>query len=137
VAVGLAKAGEYGKINIFRPPFDVLLEWDRGQEYRTVYEAFTPLVGRSQIAGGAADLRYVRQSGELSLPRSGKGRLRVVSHSGERLRATLAGRNLDGYPVTFGDGFEFSIYPDGRVRMTDGAGTVDGGVEDWHHLDTE
>ena len=138
VAVGLAKAGEYGKINIFRPPFDILLEWDRGQEYRTVYEAFTPLVGRSQIAGGAADLRFVRQAGELSLPRSGKGRLRVVSHSGERLRATLAGRNLDGYPVTFGDdGFEFSIYPDGRIRMTDGAGTVDGRVEDWHHLDTE
>jgi hypothetical protein len=72
VAVGLAKAGEYGKINIFRPPFDILLEWDRGQEYRTVYEAFTPLVGRSQIAGGGDDLRFVRQARELSLPRSGR-----------------------------------------------------------------
>jgi hypothetical protein len=58
----------------------------------------------------------------------------VGSHSGERLRATLAGRNLDGYPVTFGDEFEFSIYPDGRIRMLDGGGTVDGRVEDWHHL---
>jgi hypothetical protein len=138
VAVGLAKAGEYGKINIFRPPFDILLEWDRGQEYRTVYEAFTPLVGRSQIAGGGDDLRFVRQARELSLPRSGKGRLRVVSHSGERLRATLAGRNLDAYPVVFTDDhFEFSIYPDGRVRMTDGAGTVDGRVEERHNLNTD
>jgi hypothetical protein len=35
------------------------------------------------------------------------------------------------------DHFEFSIYPDGRVRMTDGAGTVDGRVEDWHNLNTD
>jgi molecular chaperone DnaK len=61
-----------------------------------------------------------------------------MSHSGERLRATLAGRNLDGYPVTFADDrFEFSIFPDGRIRMLDGAGTVDGRVEDWHHLDAD
>jgi molecular chaperone DnaK (HSP70) len=135
VAVGLAKAGEYGKINVFRPPFDVLLEWDRGQEFRTVYEAFTPLVGRAQIAGGGDDLRYVRRARELSLPRTGKGRLRVVSHSGERLHASLGGRQLDGHPVALSDErFEFSIYPDGRIRMIDGAGLVDGRVEDWHRL---
>jgi len=136
VAVGLAKAGEYGKINMYRPAFDVLVEWDRGQEFRTLYEAFTPLVERGQIAGGGDDLRYTRDGRALSLPRTGKGRLRVVSYSGDRLRATLAGRNLDGYTVALSeDTFEFSLYPDGRIRLTDDTGTVDGRVEDWHRLD--
>ena len=138
VALGLARAGQYGRINVFRPPFDILLEWDRGKESRTIYEAFEPLVGRSQIAGGGDDLRYVRRARDLSLPRSGKGRLRVVSHSGERLRATMADRTLDGFPVNFADDrFEFSIYPDGRIRMVDGAGIVDGRVEDWHRREAD
>jgi molecular chaperone DnaK (HSP70) len=136
VAIGLAKAGEFGKINMYRPAFDVLLEWDRGREFRTVYEAFTPLVGRAQVARGGDDLRYCRNGQELSLPRTGKGRLRVVSHSGERLRASMGSRSLDGFKVALSDEkFEFSIYPDGRIRMTDGAGAFDGRIEDWHRLD--
>jgi molecular chaperone DnaK (HSP70) len=132
VAVGLAKAGEYGKINMYRPSFDVLLEWGPGRDFRVLYEAFTPLVGR----GG--ELRYVRTGRDLALPRTGKSRLRVVSHSGARLRATLGGRNLDGFPVVLnGEDFEFSIYPDGRIQMYDAAGVHDGRVEDWHRLDEE
>jgi hypothetical protein len=134
VAVGLAKAGDFGKVNMYRPAFDVLLEWDRGQDFRTVYEAFTPLVERSQIARGDDELRYLRTGRDLSLPRGGRAKLRVVSHSGERLRANLAGRALDGFPVALGDSFEFAIHPDGRIRLTDAAGTHDGRVEDWHQL---
>jgi len=138
VVVGLARAGDYGTINMYRPAFDVLLEWNRGQEFRTVYEAFTPLVERSQIARGEDDLRYTRNGRDLSLPRNGKGKLRVVSYSGERLRATIGSRNLDGFPVALSDEkFGFSIYPDGRIRMTDGAGTFEGRVDDWHRLDAE
>ncbi|MGE5829219.1 MAG: Hsp70 family protein [Micromonosporaceae bacterium] len=138
VVVGLARAGDYGRINMFRPSFDVLLEWDRGREFRTVYEAFTPLVERQQIRGDGTDLCYTRDGSALSLPRRGKGRLRVVSHSGERLRATLSGRNLDGFPVALSEEtFEFSIYPDGRIRMSDGAGVVEGRIEAWHRLDPD
>jgi molecular chaperone DnaK (HSP70) len=136
VVVGLAKAGEYGRINIYRPAFDVRVEWGHGQDFRTVYEAYTPLVERAQVARGGDELRYVRDGRDLALPRDGRGRLRVVSHSGDRLRATIGGRNLDGFPVSFcGEEFEFSIYPDGRIRMNDGAGAHEGRVEDWHHLD--
>jgi molecular chaperone DnaK (HSP70) len=132
VAFGLAKAGEYGKINMYRPSFDVLLEWGPGRDFRVLYEAFTPLVGRR------GELRYLRTGRDLSLPRTGKSRLRVVSHSGERLRATLAGRNLDGFPVVLnGEAFEFSIYPNGRICMVDAAGEHDGQVEDWHRLDED
>lgn len=138
VAVGLARAGAFGRINMFRPGFDVVLEWDKGAEFRTLYEAFTPLVERDQIAKGSADLRRHRTGRALSLPNGGRGKLRVVSYSGERLRASLGERSLDGFPVSLnGDDFEFSIYPDGRIQMTDGAGTHEGRIKDWHHLDSE
>jgi molecular chaperone DnaK (HSP70) len=133
VVEGLAKAGRYGRINVYRPSFDVLLEWDG--DFRTVYEAFTPLVERWQIARGGTDLRYVRNGLDLALPREGKGRLRVVSHSGDRIRATLGGNSLDGFPVALSEQkFEFSIFPDGRVRLTDGSGTYDGHVGSWHTM---
>ncbi len=120
---------------MYRPAFDVLVEWDRGQGFRTIYEAFTPLVEAWQIARGGSDLRYVRDGLDLSLPRSAKGRLRVVSHSGERVRATLGGENLDGFPVALGEQtFEFSIYPNGRVRLVDASGQHEGRIEDWHAM---
>jgi molecular chaperone DnaK (HSP70) len=137
VVVGLAKASDYGKISMYRPAFDILLEWNHAKDFAAVYEAYTPLVERSQLARtGADELRYYRSGRDLSLPRSAKGKLRVVSHSGERLRASLAGRNLDGFPVAVSaDSFEFAIYPDGRIYLADGAGEYEGRVEDWHRLD--
>lgn len=135
VALGLAKASQYGRINMYRPAFDVLVEWDRRRQARTIYEAYTPLVESWQIARGGSDLRFIRNGLELSLPQEGKGRLRLVSYSGGRVRATLGGESLDGFPVALSEQkFEFSIYPNGRIRMTDGAGTYDGQVEDWHTI---
>lgn len=135
VAVGLAHAPQYGRINMYRPAFDILLEWDHGREFRTVYEAYTPLFEPWQITRSGAELRYVRNGEDLSLPRKGKGKLRVVSHSGQRVRATLGGAKLDGFPVALTDQkFTFAIYPNGRISLTDGSGTHDGHVEDWYTL---
>ena len=51
----------------------------------------------------------------------------------EEMRANLAGKPLDGFPVAVSEEkFEFSIYPDGRISMTDGTATYEGQVEDWH-----
>jgi molecular chaperone DnaK len=138
VVVGLARAAEYRKTNMYRPAFDVVLEWERGHHFRTVYEAFTPLVGREQVERGEGELCFSRSGHDLALPRSGKGRLFVVSHSGDRLRASLGSRNLDGYPVSLSEEkFDFAIYPDGRIRLTDASGVVEGRVEDWHHLNAD
>jgi molecular chaperone DnaK (HSP70) len=129
VALGLAKAAHYGRINMHRPAFDVLVEWDRGRECRTIYEAYTPLVEQWQIVQGDSDLRFIRDGADLSLPSEGMGRLRVVSHSGEPVPASIAGNALDGFPVALDEKkFEFSIYPNGRIVMTDGGGTYDGHV---------
>ena len=133
VAVGLAAADHYGRINMYRPAFDILLEWDHRTEFRTVYHAFTPLVEPWQILQGGSDLRYIRNGLDLQLPRTGRGQLRVVSHTGDKTRATLGDRTLDGFKVALSEQqFEFSIYPNGRIRLTDGVGTHLGQLDDWH-----
>jgi molecular chaperone DnaK (HSP70) len=135
VALGLAVAGGYGRINMYRPAFDILLEWDRGSEFRVVYNGYTPLVEPWQIARGGSELHYVRNGLDLDLPRDGGGKLRVVSHTGQRVRAVLGGKNLDGFPVALSEQkFEFAIYPNGRVRMSDGVGSHDGQIENWHTM---
>jgi molecular chaperone DnaK (HSP70) len=132
VAIGLAHAPRYGRINRYRPAFDILVEWDRGRERRTVYEAFTPLVQPRQIVDGGGDLRLVRTGADLSLPAKGKGKLRLVSYSDERVSATLGERGLDGFAVLLDEQkFEFSIFPDGRLRLVDGGGTYDGHLDGW------
>ncbi|WP_027345592.1 Hsp70 family protein [Hamadaea tsunoensis] len=124
VALGLAQAGRFGQINRYRPGFDILLEWD--YDFRVVYEAYTPLLG----AWRDGDLRVVRTGRELELPEEGKARLRIVSHSGEPVRATLGGGELHAYEVGLnGESFEFSIFPDGRLRLTDATGTRDGRID--------
>ncbi|GIH08026.1 hypothetical protein Rhe02_60930 [Rhizocola hellebori] len=136
VAIGLANATRFGRISMYRPAFDILLEWDHGQEFRVVYDAFTPLVQPGQIAQGTSDLRYVVNGLDLMLPRKGTGRLRVVSQSGQRIHASIGGADLNGFQVMLSEQkFEFSIYPSGRIRMTDGGGTYDGQVDAWHFTD--
>lgn len=131
VALGLAKAPQYGRINMYRPAFDVVVEWSRGRESRTIYDAYTPLVDARRMGGG--ELCYVRNGPGLSLPPKKKGRLRVVSYSGQRVRATLAGTSLDGFPVAWTDqAFEFAIYPNGRIRVTDARGVHEGHIDSWH-----
>lgn len=131
VAVGLARAGEYGRVNMYRPALDIWLEWD--DQSRLVYQAYTPVVAPWQTFVGGADLRYVRSGLDLELPRTGTGRLRVIPYTGERVRATLGGRSLDGFPVALSEQrFEFSLYPNGRLRMVDGAGEFEGQLDDWH-----
>jgi len=135
VALGLARTDEYGRVNMYRPAFDVSLEWDdRRRGFRTVYEAFTPLVEAVQVARGSADLRYVRTGAELGLPRTGTGTLRVKSYADGRVRATVNGVKLDGFMVTLSESFEFSIYPNGRLKIVDGVGTHEGQIEDWHTI---
>jgi molecular chaperone DnaK (HSP70) len=135
VVVGLAHADQFGRINMYRPAFDILLEWDHRHESRTVYQAFTPLVEPRQIARGGNDLRYIRSGHDLDLPTTGSGHLRVVSHTASTTHATLGDRRLDGFPVALsGEKFEFSIYPHGGVRLVDGAGTHEGHLGDWHNI---
>ncbi|MBB5869652.1 molecular chaperone DnaK (HSP70) [Allocatelliglobosispora scoriae] len=129
VALGLAQATRYGRINMYRPALDILLEWDGGQQSRTVYDAYTPLIAPGQLSRGGRDLRFIRTGRELDLPPSGTGRLRVVAYADDGVPATLGGTDLDGFPVALSDqAFEFSIFPDGRIRLIDAGGAYEGHV---------
>jgi len=133
IAVGLAQADHFGRINMYRPALDILLECDGRAEPHTLYHAFTPLMEQGQIRRGSSDVRYIRSGRDLRLPSTGSGTIRVISYSGSPARSTLEGRSLDGFPVSVdGQKFEFSIYPNGRIRLIDGAGIHDGWFEDWH-----
>jgi molecular chaperone DnaK (HSP70) len=131
VAVGLSLAPRYGRINRYRPAFDILLDWDGGQESRAVYEAYTPLVQAGRIGRGG-ELCYTRTGREIGVPPTGKGRLRLVSHTGSPVRATLGGTSIEEFVVELnGERLAFSVFPDGRLRLVDGSGTQEGRIADW------
>ncbi len=133
IAVGLAQADHFGRINMYRPALEIQLKIDGRGEPVTLYEAFTPLMDQGKLRGGSTDIRYVRAGRELRLPSSGTGTIRVISHNGGPVRSTLDGRGLDGFPVTIdGQKFEFSLYPYGAIRLVDGAGIHEGQFDDWH-----
>ena len=80
-----------------------------------------------------AMMRHVREHGAEKGDRTGTGTLRVVSYNGGPVRSTLGGRSLDGFPVSIdAEKFELSLYPYGRIRLVDAAGTHEGQFEDWH-----
>jgi hypothetical protein len=76
----------------------------------------------------------VRNAGDLGLPPWGRGLLRVKSFTDNPVRATLGGAKLDGFAIEFGEDFEFSIYPNGRIKVVGRAGVHEGQIEDWHTI---
>jgi hypothetical protein len=133
IAVGLAQADHFGRINMYRPALDIMLEIGDRAGSRTLYESFTPLMDQGSLRRAANEIRYVRTGRGLNLPRTGTGTIRVVSHNGSPVRSTLGGRSLDGFPVAIdAEKFELALYPYGRIRLVDAAGTHEGQFEDWH-----
>jgi hypothetical protein len=88
---------------------------------------------RRSRRGSAEDYRYVRGARDLGLSGTGAGTIRLVSHNGGPVQATLGGRGLDGFPVALDEQkFEISLYPYGRIQLVDGGGTHEGQFDDWH-----
>lgn len=129
VAIGLAQAAKFGHLNQYRPAFDIVIEWDGGQA--PLYDAYTPLVQPGRIGRGG-ELCFTRTGREVGVPAAGKGRLRIVSHTGDPVRATLGGGGIEDFVAELnGDRFALSLFPDGRLRLADGSGSHDGRLTDW------
>ena len=123
VAKGLTDNTGYEHINLHRPAFDFVLEWDGGAQRRLLYEAYTPIYREWQAASGRARLNYERRGRGMRLPRAGRGHLRVVSPSGRPVRLAVDGTSIDKLPVRFGaHELVFKIYTDGQLLLTDGSG---------------
>ena len=71
--IGLATAPEYGRINMYRPAFDMLVEWDRRPRVPHVYEAYTPLRRAVARSRGAAATCATCATGSISAAAQGQG----------------------------------------------------------------
>jgi actin-like ATPase involved in cell morphogenesis len=128
IAMGLSYHEDTDRMNLHRPGFDFVLEWedpfDGSWKEEVVYQAHTPLynffgVSQTQLT------KYLWKPAEGVLPRRGAGFLTVRSLSGERIGFTLDGVPKQGLPVEFGlSDFTVSLEPNGRVFCRDGLGRI-------------
>lgn len=123
IVAGLTDAAGYERINLHRPAFSFVIEWDGGATRRTLYEAYTPLYEPWHLATGRSHLGYERRGRDLGLPHSGRAYLRAISSSGRPVDLALDGQPTSRIPIAFGvHDVVFKIYCDGTVSLLDGAG---------------
>jgi molecular chaperone DnaK (HSP70) len=127
IALGLAHHEDSDRMNLHRPGFDFVLEWNdpiSGEACETVvYKAFSPLYTRTQVINlDSVKYTWARQPGE-DLPRSGGCLLTVRSLSGGKLDFKFNEQLLPGIRLDFGAGdFFISLEPSGRVYWRDSTG---------------
>ncbi|MFC6083747.1 Hsp70 family protein [Sphaerisporangium aureirubrum] len=123
IVAGLANTSDYERLNLHRPGFDFVVEWEEAGRPRqeTLYAAHTPLYEGWQ-AWVLSSLYYEKCGRDFPAPSRGAGRLRVRSISGEYVRMRLDGKLVDGLPLRFGDQVLFRMYSDGRIIIKDGSG---------------
>lgn len=124
IVAGLADTTSYQRLNLHRPGFDFIVEWEEYGRTRQeiLYPAYTPFYSPQQVFGGQSDLGFARHDRNFPGPRSGTGRLRVRSTTGEYLGLDVDGQNMDGLVLAFGNRMDFKLYCDGRVLIRDGCG---------------
>ncbi|MET7419738.1 Hsp70 family protein [Dactylosporangium sp. NPDC005555] len=131
IVAGLADTGSYDRLNLHRPGFDFVVEWEEHGRLRqeVLYEAYTPLYTPQQVLNGMFDLGYARHGRQFPGPSQGTGVLRIRSTSGEYLSLMYidGGANgrqeMDGFALKFGSSsMAFKLYCDGRVHIRDATG---------------
>ncbi|WP_328459434.1 Hsp70 family protein [Actinoplanes sp. NBC_00393] len=124
IVAGLADTISYRRLNLHRPGFDFIIEWEEGGQLRQeiLYPAHTPFYSPQQVLSGQSDLGFARHDRDFPGPRSGSGRLRVRSTSGEYLGLAVDNQTMDGLVVRFGNRMDFKLYCDGRILIRDGSG---------------
>ncbi len=124
IVAGLADTGGYERLNLHRPGFDFVLEWQENGQARqhTVYPAYTPFYEPWEVLSGRSHLGYEWRAGAADLPRQGTGVLRVQSMSGEHLGLMFNGERMDGLSLRLGRDLMVKLYCNGQILIQDGAG---------------
>ncbi len=124
IVAGLADTASYERLNLHRPGFDFIVEWDEGGDVRqeVLYAAYTPFYEPWEVLSGRDDLGFARHDRDFPGPRQGVGRLRVRATSGEPLDLSYDGRTMDGVQLKFGSKIGFKLYCDGRILVRQGDG---------------
>jgi molecular chaperone DnaK (HSP70) len=121
IVAGLADTAAYDRINLHRPGFDFVLEWD-GQPGQLLYEAYSPFY-ESWEAMQRTVLYYERRLPARELPAGGTGALRIRTTSGGEVALQIEGTQTPGLPVPFGRSeVMLRIYPNGHIIFIDGKG---------------
>lgn len=124
IVAGLAETLAYDRINLHRPPFHFILEYESTAaqvSHVPVYEAHAPFYPPFMAMQRSA--LYFEWRGDARLPRSGHGYLRVFTAAGNAVRISLDGQEEYGLRMNFGSKAPaVLIYPNGRVLIVDGKG---------------
>lgn len=126
IARGLGADESYESLNLHRPGFDFVLEWEdetHGLKSLPAYRAYTPLYDRVQ-AQTQTILKYTHRFPLHEMPKRGTGRFRARSVSGDTIRLTIDDETVEGIDFKFGHHQDavFTIEPNGRVLLRDSAG---------------
>jgi hypothetical protein len=122
IVAGLADTIGYDRLNLHRPGFDFVLEYEEGGRTRvqTIYPAFTPFY-TPQDALTKSMLGFEVRGADFPGPCHGEARLRVRAVSGQYLRLKYDDQVSDGINLQLGHDMVFKIYCNGRVVIHDGA----------------
>lgn len=125
IVAGLAETASYERINLHRPPFHFVLEYegqDGVEQAMPVYEAHSPFYPPYQ-AMQRSSLYYEWRPRRGLLPSVGEGLVSVFTAGGERALLSIDGHDGDGFVLRFGPNPPaVLIYPNGRVLIVDGKG---------------
>lgn len=125
IVAGLAETASYERINLHRPPFHFVLEYegqDGVEQAMPVYEAHSPFYPPYQ-AMQRSSLYYEWRPRRGLLPSVGEGLVSVFTAGGERAVLSIDGEDGDGFVLRFGPNPPaVLIYPNGRVLIVDGRG---------------
>ncbi|PWU45877.1 hypothetical protein DLE60_23180 [Micromonospora globispora] len=124
IVAGLADTTGYDRLNLHRPGFDFVVEWDEGGQLQreTLYAGYTALYEPWQVLNGESELGFTRSGRDFPGPTQGNGRLRIRSASGEPLGLALDDQVMDGVSLTFGRSMAFELHCNGRIMIRHGSG---------------
>ncbi|MFD6731081.1 Hsp70 family protein [Micromonospora aurantiaca] len=124
IVAGLADTGGYERLNLHRPGFDFILEWQEGsrRKQHTIYSAYTPFYERWKVLNGQSHLGYEWRGDRFPGPRDGAAVLRARSTSGELLGLEYNNEPKDGINLRLGRKLMLKLYCDGRILIREGDG---------------
>lgn len=135
VASGLAESSPYEQVNLHRPAFDFVLEFEGADgQHRSIplyrahtkfyepWEAMQKSVLRYEWPGG---ITAVNGDAKRFLPTRGYGTLSVFALDGTPVELRESGKSSESLRVNFGAsqaGLYFTLAPDGRMVLRDSRG---------------
>jgi hypothetical protein len=125
IVAGLAETASYERINLHRPPFHFVLEYedeDGAEQVAPVYDAHSSFYS-PYLAMQRSSLYYEWRPTRGTLPSRGEGLVSVFTAGGERALLSIDGQDGHGFVLRFGPKPPaVLIYPNGRVLIVDGKG---------------